>query len=430
MQLAARLVRDEGRKTKDESRPTASVFRLSSFVLRPSPAVWSVARQPRGENAMPVEPRPAAVALQPVVHGSIGPETLAAHGLSPEDVVDFSVNTNPLGPPPGALAAVRALGATDLARYADPAAAPLRRTLAERLAIAPDQIVVGNGSAELIWLLALAFVQPAPSTVLIAGPTFGEYERASRLLGASVTCHLAAASNGFEPDLAGLAEQVRRERPSVVWLCNPNNPTGHYVGYRQIETLMHACVAAGTLLVVDEAYLAFVERPDSLLDLLPSGHLFLLRSMTKDYALAGLRLGYGLGTRQMVDLLHRVQPPWSVNVAAQVAGLASLADEAHLARARAEVWAARAALAAGIEQLGLRYVPPAANFLLVEVGNARQVCAQMLAKGFALRDCTSFGLPDYVRIGVRTRPECARLLAAMGEVLPARTIAPHEEVLR
>src|SRR5205814_9110600 len=127
-------------------------------------------------------------------------EVLAAHGLSRDEVVDFSVNTNPLGPPPGALAAVRALGAGDLARYADPAATPLRRALAERLEVEPAQIIAGNGSSELIWLLALAYARPAPATVLIAGPAFGEYERACRLLGAAVTHQLADPSFGFQPD--------------------------------------------------------------------------------------------------------------------------------------------------------------------------------------------------------------------------------------
>jgi histidinol-phosphate aminotransferase len=366
---------------------------------------------------MPLEPRPAAAALRLVVHGSIGADALAAHGLTRDDVVDFSVNTNPLGPPPGALASVRGLSAADVARYADAAATPLRQALAERLAIDVDQIVAGNGSSELIWLLALAYAHPAPATVLIASPTFGEYERACRLLGSAVAYHVADPTNDFEPHLTKIGERVARERPRLLWLCNPNNPTGRNVRRSEIEALLDLCASTATLLVVDEAYLAFVERPESLLDLVPSGRVFLLRSMTKDYALAGLRLGYGVGSRESIDLLRRVQPPWSVNVAAQVAGLAALADEGHLERSRAEVWAARADLVAGLARLGLRCVPPAANFVLVEVGNAPLFCARMLAGGFALRDCTSFGLPDHVRIGVRTRQECARLLAAMGEVV-------------
>ncbi len=366
---------------------------------------------------MPVEPRPSADALRPVVHGSIGADALAAHGLSRDDVVDFSVNTNPLGPPRGALAAVRGMSAADLARYADAAATPLRRALAEQLALDPDQIVAGNGSSELIWLVALAYAHPAPATVLVAGPTFGEYERACRLLGSVVTHHLANPATGFEPDLTRLGERVARERPRLLWLCNPNNPTGRYIRRSEIEALLDVCTATATLLVVDEAYLAFVERPESLLDLVSSGQIFLVRSMTKDYALAGLRLGYGVGSRKIVDLLRRVQPPWSVNVAAQAAGIAALADEGHLERSRAEVWAARAELLASLAELSLRCVPPAANFVLVEVGNAPRLCARMLASGFALRDCTSFGLPHHVRIGIRTRQECARLLAALGEVV-------------
>jgi L-threonine-O-3-phosphate decarboxylase len=362
---------------------------------------------------MPVEPRPEVASIPLVPHGGRGAEEPAACGPPSGDVLDFSVNTSPLGPPPSVAEALRSL---DVARYPDPTALALRTALAERLGLDAAQLVVGNGSSELIWLLALAYARPAPATVLIVAPTFGEYERACRLLGATVTHEVATPERQFRPDVAGLAARIRRERPRLVWLCNPNNPTGHYAGRPAVGALLEACVSAGALLVVDEAYLAFVDRPDSLLDLLPSGHLFLLRSLTKDYALAGLRLGFGAGTREMADALRRVQPPWSVNAAAQAAGIAALADHASLERMRREVQAARAALVAGLERLGFAVTPPAANFVLVEVGDAAAMRRSLLARGYLVRDCASFGLPRHIRIAVRRRAECARLLAAMEEL--------------
>lgn len=363
---------------------------------------------------MPIEPRKELAAVQHVTHGSVGTDELAVHGLPLDRVLDFSVNTNPLGPPPSVTAA---LATTDPARYPDPTALPLRHALAGRLGIDPAQLVVGNGSSELIWLLALAYARPAPAGVLVVGPTFGEYERACRLVGAAVAHEVARQETDFQPPIASLATRILDERPRLVWLCNPNNPTGCYLGRREIEPVLQACVAGGALLVVDEAYLSFVRKADSLLDLVPSGHLFLLRSLTKDYALAGLRLGYGIGTRAMADALRAAQPPWSINSAAQACGAAALADTAHLERAQAEVWAARAELVAALEQLGLRIVPPAANFVLVRVGDAPAFRSRLLTRGYVVRDCSSFGLPGHVRIAVRTRAGCARLVMAIQEVM-------------
>jgi histidinol-phosphate aminotransferase len=355
-------------------------------------------------------------AVAPVAHGSVPAADLAAAGLDPASTVDFSVSTNPLGPPPRALAALAALGEGDALgvwRYPDPTARPLRRAIGARLGVDPEALVAGNGSADLIWSIALAGVRPAPDSVLILGPTFGEYERASRLMGARLLYELASPEDGFCLDVPAIAGRIRRERPRVVWLCNPNNPTGRYLPRAAVEHLLDACAGTDALLVVDEAYLPFVDAPDSLLDLLPAGNLFLLRSLTKDYALAGLRLGYGVAIPALAGAVRLAQPPWSAGAPAQAAGLAALEDQAHLDRARREIRLARALLVAGLEGLGYRITPPAANFVLVEVGDAPTFRAALMGRGCVVRDCTSFGLPGHVRIGVRTRPECERLLAAV-----------------
>ena len=369
------------------------------------------------------ETRPELAQIQPVVHGAVGAQELEVRGMSREGVIDFSASTNPLGPPPSALAALRGLTAEHVARYPDPTAASLRRAIAVRHGLDPEQVIVGNGSVEVIWLLALAYARPSPENVLIVGPTFGEYERASRLMGSDVVWHTARAEESFAVHATVVAAQIEHERPRLVWLCNPNNPTGVYVFRAQLEEVLATCEKTGTLLVVDEAYLPFVRKAESLVDLLASGHLFLLRSMTKDHALAGIRLGYGLGTREIVGALRKVQAPWSVSAVAQTAGEAALADEGHLERARREVRAARRVLARGLRMRGCFVGEPRANFVLAEVpptwGSAAELRAALFAHGCVVRDCASFGLPRHVRVGVRTRAECERLLAALERVLKA-----------
>ncbi len=353
-------------------------------------------------------PRPELAAVPACPHGAIGEAELAARGLA--EVLDFSVNCNPLGPPPGVAAA---LAAVDPARYPDDECRALRGALAARLGVDAERIIVGNGSIELIWLLAAAYLRPGDAALVI-GPTFGEYARAVAIHGGRPLEHRAWAEAGFRPHVGEIAARARELRPRLVFLCNPNNPTGVYLGRAEVRRLSEACVDG--LLVVDEAYLSFVERADSLLDLLDEG-VVLLRSLTKDYALAGLRLGYALAAPAVIDALRRVRAPWSVNAVAQAAGLAALADEVHLARAQQEVAAARAYLAAELTSLGLAVLPSATNFLLVRVGAATRLREALLRRGCCVRDCTSFGLPEYVRIGLRRVWECRQLVAAWREVL-------------
>lgn len=360
---------------------------------------------------MAVEYRPELERVEPCVHGSIGPRELAALGL--ESVVDFSASCNPLGASPAVREALRGL---DLSRYPDDECGALRRAIGEAVGQAPERIVVGNGSVELIWLLANAYLRPG-DTAAVVGPTFGEYARAARIAGAHVAEFRAREEDAFRVRLDDLLAFVRNDAPRVLFLCNPNNPTGAYLRRNAVGRIKETL--ADGLLVVDEAYLSFVEEPESLLDMV-GDDLVLVRSLTKDHGLAGLRLGYCVGGDRVVEALHKVRPPWSVNAAAQAAGLAALADGEHLARAREAVGEAKAYLTRELGALGLTVVPSAANFLLVRVGQAAAFWAALLRRGYCVRDCTSFGLPAYIRIGVRTLPECRGLLAAIREVVDDR----------
>ncbi len=369
---------------------------------------------------MSIAPRPEVAGLGPCPHGAISDAELAAAG---RPVLDFSVNSNPLGPSPLAL---QALSAVDVSRYPDPEALALRSALSDGLGLPLASIIVGNGSAELIWLVALAYLRPGDG-VLVLGPAFGEYERAARIMGAPVTVQAAHAADGFRPPVTEAIGHIERHRPRVIFLCNPNNPTGTYLGRHAVEELLAAC--RHSLLVVDEAYLPFLEEPDSLLDLLGPGNLLLLRSMTKDGALAGLRLGYAVAASPVVSALTAVRPPWSANAAALAVGLASWGDTDHLARSRRAVSRAREYLFQQLTGMGLRVYPSVANFLLVDVSTGRlpgpwdgqspaaRWRSALLRRGCCVRDCSSFGLPDCIRIGIRVLPDCEVLVAAMREMM-------------
>ncbi len=353
------------------------------------------------------------------LHGGIRPAQLRALGLDPADALDFSASVSPLGPPQGLW---EALQRVDLAAYPDPDCLELREALAGHHGIEIDRILVGNGSTELIHLLAQVFLSPpsgnCANTALLLTPTYGEYAGACALAGATTIAVESRRESGFSWDLDAAEEIILAQRPALIFLCNPNNPTGVYLGREDVKKLAGAARAVGSLLALDEAYLNFVEeRWDSgeLLDGQYGDSVVILRSMTKDYALTSLRLGYSLSGAAVRARLAARQPDWSVNGFAQAAGLVALADADYLPAARQATEESKAYLTEELNALGLRVLPAAANFLLVEVGDAARWSEGLRHRGIFVRDCASFDLPDCVRIGVRAMPDCQRLVAAVKE---------------
>ncbi|MBI4216199.1 MAG: histidinol-phosphate aminotransferase family protein [Chloroflexi bacterium] len=361
---------------------------------------------------MSLRPRPEVLRLKRAVHGGPDYAELAALGLRPEEVVDFSANTHPFGPPAGVAPALAGLGRT-IERYPDSEVGELRGRLGERLGVSPTRILCGNGSAELLWLAALAYLQPG-APVLILGPTFGEYRVVAAIAGAAAVEHRTWEEDGFVPDIAGALEAAQRLRPQALFLCNPNNPTGQHLGREAVAQL--AAALPDALVVVDEAYASLMEHPPCSLGLLDRGNVLLVRSLTKDYALAGLRLGYALGREDLIATLRQVQPPWSVNAAAQAAGLAALADAGYMEGVRRRLAEAKTYLLEGLTALGLVCQPSAAPFFLVKVGDAPTWRRQLLQRGMLVRDCSSFGLPQHIRLSPRSLEDCRRLLAALKEI--------------
>ena len=374
--------------------------------------------------AVPPTGRPA--------HGGVKPSDLRALGLRPDEVLDFSASVSPIGPPAGVWDALRKV---DLGAYPDPQCLELREGLSRRLSqtsqVGLDSILIGNGSTELIHLLARANLSPprpgTTNTALLLTPTYGEYRGACKLLGASVSDLAAEPGNGFLWDLLEAARRIAAQRPSLVFLCNPNNPTGVLLQAEEVQALAEATEGAGALLVVDEAYMSFVDRPWDSLPLLDAGNVVLLRSMTKDYSLTSLRLGYSLASGEVTRQMAAFQPEWSVNGLAQAAGLAALDDPGYLSRAREAVAQAKAFLTEQLAALGFTVHPSAANFLLVRVGDGSSWHDWLMREGLFVRDCTSFGLPEHVRLGIRSLPDCRRLVDTMRSLLnevPPSSVLP------
>ena len=347
------------------------------------------------------------------IHGGTNIAELRSLGLRPADVIDFSASINPLGAPQ---CVIEAISGVDLAAYPDTECTDLRETLASRLGVSDSQILVGNGSTELIHLTARAYLDADDSAVIFA-PTFGEFQAACAMQNAQMVSIVAGEEIGFTWDIADAARLIAKQSPSVVFLCNPNNPTGRYLSKEDVRQI--ACALPDhSLLLLDEAYLPFVDARWNSLPLLDLGNVALLRSMTKDYALTALRLGYMLAPPDVVDRVREQQHSWSVNALAQAAGIAALADEDHVNNGRKAVQVARRYIMAELDALGLHYNPPTANFVLVEVGDARALQRTLLTQyRIGVRDCTSFGLPQHIRIGIRKMDDCKRLVAALRNIL-------------
>ncbi|HUU64928.1 MAG TPA: histidinol-phosphate transaminase, partial [Dehalococcoidales bacterium] len=222
------------------------------------------------------------------------------------------------------------------------------------------------------------------------------------------------AEDKFAPRIEETIDLIRQHHPRAVFICNPNNPTGKYLARQEVESVLD--VIEDGLLIMDEAYLAFVEKSWSSIELISQGNVVILRSMTKDYGLAGLRLGYTVTSREITDSLRRVCPPWNVNVIAQKVGAVVLEDVDYLEQTKQKIREAKQFLIDGLSRLGFRLLPSDTNYFLVKVGDAQAFRTALLRQGIQVRDGTSFGLAEYVRIAPRTMPECQKLMATIDEL--------------
>jgi histidinol-phosphate aminotransferase len=354
--------------------------------------------------------RPWLHTLEPYPPGKPIDELEREYGISGS--IKLASNENPLGPSPKALAAVQAALA-DIHRYPDGNCYHLKRGLARTLRVSPESLILGNGSNEIIELIVRTFLHAGEEAVM-ADQAFVIYRMLVQAQGGK---GIIVPLRNFTHDLEGMAEAIT---PStrLVFLANPNNPTGTIVFREQWEEFL-SVVPPDVIIVMDEAYAEFVEDPrypDALADLGGSHLLIVLRTFSKIYGLAGLRVGYGVAHPDIIDLLNRLRAPFNVNTLAQVAALAALDDDAHVERTRQVNREGMAYLREAFAGLGLECVPSWANFILVKVGNAQRLYDALLRQGVIVRPVPVYGFPEHVRVTVGTREENERLVRALSRL--------------
>lgn len=325
--------------------------------------------------------------------------------------LDFSVNTNPLGMPEEVEAAL-IRQASQFSRYPDPHCRGLRSALTELHGLSPEHILCGNGAADLIFRICACY---KPKHALVLAPTFSEYERPVKLFGGQIQEFLLTPENGFALTEAFL-DTITPET-DMVFLCNPNNPTGRLAPFPLLRKIAQRCQENGTVLVVDECFLPFTDGT-SLLSMLPEyPNLLILKAFTKLYSMAGLRLGYLLGAPSRLDEIRPFGAQWSVSGPAQAAGFAALSAEPEWsARTKQLVVAERLFMAEQLSMLGITVFPSDANFLLLKT--EIPLYSKLLENGILVRDCSNFtGLDGrYIRIGLKTRSEHQKLLHRIREI--------------
>lgn len=359
---------------------------------------------------MTIAPRPWVAALDPYVPGR---PAVSEDG-------SLASNESALGASPAVRAAI-AEAAGRVHRYPSPLADDVRAALASELGVGADNILVGNGSDELIYLLVIAFAAMG-GRIVCADPPYQMHDIVPRALGCRVTrvpllewAHDLQAMAGVEAELA--------------FVCNPHNPTGTAVARNQIARF--AAHSKADLVVVDEAYIDFADDPlaTTALDLLPMGNVVVTRTFSKLQGLAGLRIGYLAGPRDVVATLRKVRPPFSVNAIAQSAALAALADRDYRARVRQRTLAARDATAAMFEDAGYQTVPSQANFILVRTPDPSKLADALAMHGVSVRPGQVLGVPGAVRVSIPSQSGLALLkqaLTGIGEQA-GRTAAPADQ---
>ena len=334
-------------------------------------------------------------------------------GLAEGQVAKLASNENPLGPSPLALTAMRqALENVNL--YPDGNASYLKEDLSAKLRVDPRQIIVGNGSSELIEIVGHAFLGPG-TNVVVSDYSFAMYPIVAKLFGADV---VSVPAIEYGSDISGMLAKVT-DKTRVVFVANPNNPTGTRSSAKEIASLING-VPLKTLLVIDEAYIEYLEDPQDLLSLVRSGsqpNLFLMRTFSKIHGLAGLRMGYGLGSAELVGELNKIRQPFNGNSVAQAAAIAALADEDHVVRSRQHNLRERERYETYFRERGWSFVPSAANFVLLRVGDGAGVFESLLKRGIITRPMGGYQLGEWLRVSVGKEAENTRCLNALNEIL-------------
>ena len=333
-------------------------------------------------------------------------------GLEPADIIKLASNENALGPSPKALAAMHeALERVHF--YPDGGGFYLREAIASQFGLQRENVILGNGSNEIIEFVGHAFLRPGDE-VITARHAFAVYALMAKLFDARV---IEVPDPEFRHDLDAMAAAIT-PRTREIFITNPNNPTGTMVSQEEIDRFM-AIVPDHVVVIFDEAYYEFVENPPDTLKYIREGreNVVVLRTFSKIQGLAGLRIGYGLGTKSMIGVLQKTRQPFNANSIAQAGAIAGLLDVEHQRRTRELTGEGRAYFEDQFARMGLEYVPSQANFVLVKVGDGNEVFKALMAKGVIVRAMASYQLPEWIRVTVGTTEQNRRFIAELQGVL-------------
>ncbi|HET7625129.1 MAG TPA: histidinol-phosphate transaminase [Verrucomicrobiae bacterium] len=336
-------------------------------------------------------------------------------GLPSADVIKLASNENPLGPSPAALAAMRNVLA-HLNLYPDGNAFYLKQKLAEKLGVQTANLILGNGSNEIIEFVGHALMQP-DSDIVVSQFCFAIYPLVAKIFNANVIT-VPAKNHGHD-----LAEMLKAITPKtrVVFVANPNNPTGTVVSKNELVQFA-ARIPKNVLLVLDEAYIEFLDDAADFVSEIIAGNapnILLMRTFSKIYGLAGLRIGYGIAQPEIIAMLEKVRQPFNINSIAQAGALAALDDSEHIRKTRENNALGLKFFEEELRKLGLEFVPSAANFLLVRVGAGQRIFEELQKRGVIVRPMGGYQLPEWIRISIGTDKENARCVNALREIVSA-----------
>ncbi|HUA68966.1 MAG TPA: histidinol-phosphate transaminase [Candidatus Saccharimonadales bacterium] len=334
-------------------------------------------------------------------------------GLPVDGIIKVASNENPFGPSPLAVAAMqKALSGVNL--YPDGNAFYLKEKLAAKVGVEPANLILGNGSNEIIEFIGHALLGPG-AEVVVSQYCFAVYPIVTKLFGANL---VVVPARNYGHDLTAMLRAIT-PRTRIVFVANPNNPTGTLAPREEIIRFVNE-VPEDVLLAMDEAYLEFLEGPLDLAPLVRQGtrpNLILMRTFSKIYGLAGLRIGYGIGHADFIAALEKIRQPFNINLLAQVAALAALDDVGHVRKTRQNNFSGLDFFARACRELKLEFVPSHANFILVRVGNGGKVFDAMQRQGVIVRPMGGYQLPEWIRISIGTPQENERCLAALKKAL-------------
>jgi histidinol-phosphate aminotransferase len=329
--------------------------------------------------------------------------------LPAADIIKLASNENPLGPSPAALAAMQRILANSTS-IPDGNAFYLKKKLSEKLNVPPPNLILGNGSNEIIEFVGHAYMAPGVD-VVVSQYCFAVYPLVTKMFGANL---VSVPANNYGHDLAAMHRAIT-PKTRVVFVANPNNPTGTIVPKKELEKFVNE-IPPHVLLVLDEAYVEFLDSPPDFVSLIRDGsqaNLLLMRTFSKIFGLAGLRVGYGIGHPDLVALLEKARQPFNINSIAQAGALAALDDAEHIRRTRENnAWGLKF-FAGAFRQMKLEFIPSGANFILVRVGDGQRVFEEMQKQGVIVRPMGGYQLSEWIRITVGTPQENQRCLAAL-----------------